>query len=196
MVDFTPWPKIPRLSKERKCIITEKIDGTNASIYIDEDSQLIHAGSRKRWLSKENDNFGFYKWAFANASELQKLGPGHHFGEWYGSGIQRGYGLKNGEKRFSLFNAGRWQQVYQATIEGHTDAFPSCCSVVPILAEEIFSDGLVVSRLRNLSLNGSYAVPGYMNPEGIIIYMCNERALYKHTFDHIEGKWKDETTKA
>src|SRR5436305_1822690 len=101
MIEFNAFPKIARLNRE--CVITEKIDGTNASILIDEDG-VVMAGSRTRWITPENDNFGFAKWVEANKSELMKLGVGHHFGEWWGSGIQRGYGLTKGEKRFSLFN--------------------------------------------------------------------------------------------
>ena len=101
--EFQEFPKLARLSRE--VIITEKIDGTNAQIYID-DAQNIMAGSRTRWISPEADNFGFAAWARAHRDELLTLGPGRHFGEWWGVGIQRGYGLS--ERRFSLFNTQRW----------------------------------------------------------------------------------------
>lgn len=117
-------------------IVTEKIDGTNAQILIEPisrqsfDSNLIaaedipdsgsengvnesyvlgmYAGSRSKWITPQSDNSGFAKWCLANHAELFKLGQGRHFGEWWGSGIQRGYNLPKGEKRFSLFNALRW----------------------------------------------------------------------------------------
>ncbi len=119
--EFKPFPKMARLSRE--CLITEKIDGTNASVYIEPKPVigsdiskvtaitadfLIYAGSRTRWITPDDDNFGFAAWVRANSDELVKLGAGHHFGEWWGSGIQRGYGFKNGERFFSLFNALRW----------------------------------------------------------------------------------------
>ena len=103
MSDFVAFPKIPRLS--RRCVITEKIDGTNACIFIGEDGEFL-VGSRTRWITPENDNHGFARWAYEHKDELLGLGPGRHFGEWWGQGIQRGYGLK--EKRFSLFNTSRW----------------------------------------------------------------------------------------
>ena len=52
--------------------------------------------------------FGFARWVETNRERLiTLLGPGLHFGEWWGSGIQRGYGLTKGDKRFSLFNVER-----------------------------------------------------------------------------------------
>lgn len=122
-VDFVPFPKIPRL--KRGCIITEKIDGTNAQVVIGEDGS-VRAGSRTRWITPDNDNFGFASWVKQHEEELRELGPGQHFGEWWGVGIQRGYGLS--ERRFSLFNATRWK-----------DECPSCCHVVPVLYEGDFS---------------------------------------------------------
>src|SRR5690606_13561404 len=112
MTAFTEFPKIPRLN--RNIIVTEKIDGTNASIFIGEDGEFL-VGSRTRWITPEKDNFGFAAWAHENRDELMKLGPGHHFGEWWGRGIQRGYGLN--ERRFSLFNTSRWTP----------ETLPACC---------------------------------------------------------------------
>jgi hypothetical protein len=99
--DFKGFGKIARLS--RNMIITEKLDGTNAQVYIDQWGE-IRAGSRNRWIKVGDDNYGFAAWVEANKEELRKLGPGRHFGEWWGNGIQRGYGLPKGDKRFSLFN--------------------------------------------------------------------------------------------
>src|SRR5678815_2758188 len=101
---FEAFESIPRIS--RACVISEKIDGTNAQVYIPDDSSYVLAGSRNRWITPEDDNYGFATWVRDNATELLKLGPGRHFGEWWGAGIQRRYGLT--EKRWSLFNSGRW----------------------------------------------------------------------------------------
>ena len=72
-----------RLSRE--CVISEKIDGINAQILITE-SGGIFAGSRTRWITPEDDNFGFAAWVEENKEELIKLGVGRHFGEFYGRG--------------------------------------------------------------------------------------------------------------
>jgi len=97
--EFKEFPKMARMSRD--VIISEKIDGTNAQILITPDGDLF-TGSRTRWITPADDNHGFARWAEGNRDELLKLGPGRHFGEWWGQGIQRGYGLK--EKRLSLFN--------------------------------------------------------------------------------------------
>lgn len=163
MTDFIPFPKIPRL--KRGCIITEKLDGTNAQIVIGEDGS-IRAGSRNRWITPEADNYGFAGWVERNKEELLQLGPGQHFGEWWGNGIQRNYGMK--EKRFSLFNSGRWSSDR-----------PACCDVVPVLYAGDFSSNTVDWVLDTLKETGSIAAPGFMNPEGIIVFMTASHHLYK-----------------
>src|ERR1039458_2185736 len=84
---FAPMPKIARYS--RLCTISEKIDGTNASIFIDDLGTEFRTASRTKWFTPENDNCGFSRWAHEHKEELMRLGPGHHFGEWWGLGIQR-----------------------------------------------------------------------------------------------------------
>ena len=164
-MDFKKFPKIPRLSRE--CIITEKIDGTNAQIYIGKDGGFL-VGSRKRWITPEDDNYGFAKWAYENKDELLKLGIGHHFGEWWGEGIQREYGLD--EKRFSLFNISRWLKER-----------PECCHVVPVLYQGIFDTTNIRFTLENLEKNGSVASIGFNNPEGIIIFHVASKYMFKKT---------------
>lgn len=163
MTDFIPFPKIPRL--KRGCIITEKLDGTNAQIVVGEDG-TIRAGSRNRWITPDADNYGFAGWVERNKEELLQLGPGQHFGEWWGNGIQRNYGLK--EKRFSLFNSGRW-----------SNERPACCDVVPVLYDGEFSSNTVDWVLDTLKDTGSIAAPGFMKPEGIIVFMTASHHFYK-----------------
>lgn len=170
-LEFKPFPKIKRFSRE--VIITEKIDGTNASVYIDE-SGSIKAASRTRWITPDNDNYGFAKWVHENSEELLKLGPGHHFGEWWGKGIQRGYSQT--DKKFSLFNVSKWEDNLIR---------PSCCSVVPLLGTLNYPDHSAINEiLENLRLNGSTAAPGFMSPEGIIIYHTAANVLFKKTLDN------------
>lgn len=168
MKEFIGFPKIPRLS--RTCTITEKIDGTNASIYIGEDGEFL-TGSRNRWITPTDDNYGFSRWAHENKEELMKLGPGHHFGEWWGQGIQRGYGLK--EKRFSLFATHRWKE---------DSSRPKCCHVVPTLYEGEFSAGLVERWIEHLAKSGSFAT-SFPSPEGIIIYHHAANQYFKKTIE-------------
>lgn len=165
MKEFVEFPKIARLSRE--IIVTEKIDGTNASIYIGEDGEFL-TGSRSRWITPEDDNFGFSKWAHEHKDELLQLGPGTHFGEWWGAGIQRRYGLA--EKRFSLFNTFRWNETR-----------PACCYVVPTLYIGVFDTAEIQSALDGLAARGSMASPGFMKPEGVVVFHTAGNVGFKKT---------------
>jgi hypothetical protein len=169
--EFQDFPKIPRLTRE--CIITEKIDGTNAQVCITDEGEIL-TGSRTRWITPLDDNFGFASWVLQNKDELIKLGPGRHFGEWWGGKIQRGYGLK--DKKFSLFNTSRWTE----------ENLPSCCSVVPILYKGLFDTIKIDEAIYNLRVNGSKASPGFMKPEGVVIYHIQGNLFFKKTLDKDE----------
>jgi hypothetical protein len=208
-IAFSPFPKMPRLSRE--AIITEKIDGTNASILITEgkgDPMAIHewydhetqsdmimlAGSRTRWITPQADNHGFARWASENREALTGLGKGHHFGEWWGCGIQRGYGLK--EKRFSLFNVQRWalhgtqpQAIPTADprIVKTQDVLPPCCHLVPVLYRGIFSTERVDTELMWLFDAGSAAAPGFFKPEGVVVYHVAGNFGFKKTIEKDES---------
>jgi hypothetical protein len=200
---FKEFPKMARLSRE--CVVTEKIDGTNASVFImpltDQDPTpanaitiaggvAIMAGSRTRWITPEDDNYGFAAWVRDNADELRKLGPGHHFGEWWGRGIQRNYGLN--ERRFSLFNVGRWHQQGEVArliqtgdprIARETTTAPACCHVVPILWRGIFETEMIDIALAELASLGSIAEPGFMKPEGVVVYHAAAGIGFKKTIE-------------
>lgn len=67
-----------------ECYVFPKIDGTNSSVWIDDDAH-IHAGSRKRELSLESDNAGFFEWVSKQDNIYKYLlaHPNHRlFGEW------------------------------------------------------------------------------------------------------------------
>jgi hypothetical protein len=178
---FEAFRKIARLSRE--CTVTEKIDGTNGQIYIFDNPIIpnyveFYVGSRTRWLSEKGDNHGFYKWAMANKDELMKLGPGRHYGEWWGSGIQRGYGLVKGDKRFSLFNTHIWTPENK----------PACCEIVPVLYQGLFTENAWNMALIDLIMHGSHVAP-FMNPEGIVIYHQHAGMYFKKTIsDDAAGK--------
>ncbi len=218
-MEFQPFEKIARY--QRELIITEKLDGTNAQIHIlpmtelhasdmrclaAHEGMVMFAGSRKRYICPENytpaggtDNFSFAWWVQMNARDLFTLGEGRHYGEWYGAGIQRGYGLE--EKRFALFNVNRWGD--------HNPNTPSCCEVVTrITGEEgefIFD---VNEAMAMLEMYGSQHVyedveacnmqgkctnrVRFMNPEGIVAYHTASRTLYKQTFGNDGGKWRED----
>ena len=168
--EFTAFPKIARLNRE--VVVTEKIDGTNAQVIVSDDGTELHAASRTKLITPETDNAGFARWVQENKEDLLTLGPGSHFGEWWGSGIQRKYGLVNGEKRFSLFNTHRW---------GPDETRPRCCHVVPVLWSGMFQDFHPDDMIAALVRDGSAAAPGFMNPEGIVIFHTAGNHLFKKT---------------
>ena len=175
--EFREWSKIARLNRE--VIVTEKIDGTNGVVYVSDDLSEVIAGSRSRWLTIEADNFGFAKWVAEHADELRGLGPGYHYGEWWGAGIQRRYGLT--EKRWSLFNVHRWAD----------DAVrPKCCHVVPELARGTglanVAGHAVGDALALLRACGSQAAPGFPKPEGVVVFHAASGNLYKVTLEKDE----------
>jgi hypothetical protein len=195
--EFKEFKKIPRLSRE--IVITEKIDGTNGLIYIDEVNNIF-AGSRNRWLDEHTDNHNFWHWVMGNKEELLKLGKGYHYGEWWGKEIQRGYNLQ--EKRFSLFDTGKWiKREKNIKLDFPTDAIinipvlkekqeycPECCYVVPILYEGMFDTEMIQAILDGLRIGGSRAVApqSFMKPEGIIIYHKAGNYYFKKTIENDE----------
>lgn len=204
---FEAFDKIARLS--RACVITEKIDGTNAQVHIipavdvsvsglnesdviarNEAGDVMLAGSRNRYITPGADNFGFAGWVKANAEALWALGDGRHFGEWWGAGIQRRYGLT--EKRFSLFNVARWirseeERTPQPELhENRQRVLPACCSLVPVLYSGPFGTDTVDSAVSALAAGGSIAAPGFMQPEGVVVYHAASRTLFKKTIEKDE----------
>lgn len=157
-IPFMPMPKIPRL--RRDIVITEKIDGTNASIYVNEFGLTLF-GSRNRWITTGDD-------------------PGHHFGEWYGSKIGRTYGLTDGERHFALFNVHRWGHPEQRA------RLPKILQVVPELYRGPFTDAAVDATIAELRLTGSKLVPGFMQPEGIVVFHKASNSLFKRTLEKDE----------
>lgn len=200
MIDFTAFPKIPRLNRE--IIVTEKIDGTNAAVVIvpwselsyietngvrtlfDNDAALavaqfddfvVFAQSRSRFVAPDIDNYGFAAWVQRNAATLvQDLGAGVHFGEWWGSGIQRKYGLTGGTRFFSLFNTSRWEGVEFSTPD---------LRVVPVLYKGQFDHEEIDEALANLRYFGSFATPEFAKPEGVVIYHTASREMFKVTLE-------------
>jgi hypothetical protein len=166
-IEFTSFGKVARMVGDMT--VTEKLDGTNAAVGVTFDG-TVFAQSRNRIITPTDDNYGFAAWVRDNTADLLTLGPGVHFGEWWGQGIQRKYGLD--ERRFSLFNVDRW-----------TAERPACCHVVPILYVGPFCTSQVLQSAFELTLYGSDAAPGFTNPEGVMVWLHNPRIMLKHPFD-------------
>lgn len=217
MAEFEAFPKIPRLNRD--ITVTEKIDGTNAAVIVEKldheqpydfaheddlvtrDGAVFHiqAQSRKRLIApgKQTDNYGFAGWVRGNKEELfDLLGVGRHFGEWWGTGIQHGYGLI-GQRNFSLFNPEHSARpklpVRLSPPDGMTE--DTCVDVVPVLYRGPFLDRDANSstgelpheaELWGLRNTGSVAAPGFTRPEGIIVFHEASRVLFKVTLENDE----------
>jgi hypothetical protein len=188
-IEFQPWPKIHRL--QREIVITEKIDGTNAAVGVDENGR-VWAQSRNNLISPFKDNAGFAQWVAQHAGVLRDaLGPGLHFGEWWGVGIQRGYGLS--ERRFSLFNSYKWGVEESGVLKLQlARSVGVAIDSVPILYRgpwdgdpyDYGEDNFVPLRVaERLKLFGSKAAPGFMFPEGIVVFHEHSGHMFKFTLD-------------
>lgn len=208
--NFPGMPPTARL--HRPWIITEKINGTNGLIAIsndlataesigwpmplanytvlDESNDLgwqrigVWAGSKNQWLGPDGDNFGFGGWVKENAVLLADLlGPGLHRGEWWGSGIQTGYDLPKGEKRFSFFNTSRWDdRSLLLDLDIGLD-------VVPKIHDNVDGHDLneaVIASLALLEQFGSLASPGFMRAEGIVAFQPASQTSFKATIHNDE----------
>lgn len=191
-IAFVEFPKMARMSRE--CVISEKIDGTNASITITEDGQFL-TGSRTRWITSQDDNYGFAKWAQEHKDGLMKLGKGTHFGEWWGGGIQRNYGLSKDDKRFSLFNTIRWClhgeepkqiQTGDPRIMKMQEMLPQCVGLVPVLFRGMFETDAVEVALNHLRQFGSNAVKTFSKPEGVVCFHIAAGIGFKKTLEKDE----------
>jgi len=182
-LEFREFPKIARLNRE--CIISEKIDGTNACVVIGEDGTVAAQSRNQLLVDGKSDAFGFALWVQRNEQRLRDLlGPGHHFGEWWGPGIQRGYAVPGAfaGKRLSLFNVERWKDL------------PSSDDLrtVPVLYRGRFTTAAVEQALTMLAINGSQAAPGFTRPEGVVIFHVAANIGFKVTLEKDE-EHKSET---
>ena len=173
---FEANPKISRLYRD--IVVTEKIDGTHGALFIDEENGTFAVASRNRFIlpEKSKDNFGFAKWAYCYENQLRELlGHGIHRGEWFGIGIQRNYMNKELDtpKQFALFNTSRWSKEEVCEVPNLT--------VVPVLYSGRFSSLSIHSVMLDLETHGSALVPGFMDPEGVVIYHTHSRQSFKYT---------------
>ena len=206
MITFEGWPKTARLNKG--AVYTEKIDGTNGAVIIEKydvglsfanpdpiakvvvfenEAYLIAAQSRNRLIQPGNDNAGFARWVWDNAAGLvQVLGEGRHFGEWWGHGIQRGYGLAKGDRRFSLFNTKRWTtDELQFGINPELRKVPGL-GIVPVLAVKKFSTSEAARQVDALRTFGSVAAEGFPRPEGVCVFHTASQTVYKTFLENDE----------
>lgn len=194
--EFVPWGSTPRLFK--KMDVTEKIDGTNACLVIQQG--MVTAQSRKRTITPDNDNYGFARWAYDNAGALMDtLGYGYHYGEWYGEGIQKNP-LRVEGRYFALFRPWRYQDVELDRVDGLTE--------VPWLHNEAVdgpADHNTISRCLEMLREGSKAAGAmthrlahkldngaWKDPEGLIVWTADRNKYKVLLHDDSYHKWEVE----
>lgn len=196
LTQFQPWEKIPRLNKTM--VVTEKIDGTNAAIVVrpiarDSDALphecvterfglggglvAVSAQSRKRFITPKSDNFGFAQFVHRYADGLaQGFGVGRHFGEWWGQGIQRGYGAL--DRYFSPFNTNRWNPESIEAVGLDTLNVVA----VPVLYKWGRLDTVIVAtameELRDGGTRLPYTLKGHP-AEGVVVFHTAGDVLFK-----------------
>jgi len=88
---------------------TTKIHGTNAGIGYNISTNTLWAQSRSHVLSEESTNSGFYTYVMSHKSYFINMlntispYPVVVYGEWCGSGIQKGVAVSKLQKRFIVF---------------------------------------------------------------------------------------------
>jgi RNA ligase len=210
-MEFQAFPKIPRLNRSmvvtekidgtNAAIVIEPALpedlSDESSIHVTLGSVTLHptaagelswyrvgAQSRKRLVTpgKSTDNHGFAGWVWEHAAELVRLlGPGYHYGEWYGKGINRGYGLDH--KRFALFNTERWGDMGKHMVGGH----PVIMHAVPVLYRGAFNTEHIAWQVDQLRINGSQIPDAEGQPaEGVMVWHNAARQLFKVTLDNDE----------
>jgi len=204
-MEFKSFEKISKFSGIAMTI-TQKIHGSNAQILITEEGNcevepdkmqsgpdcklqhkdgievngiryVVKAGSRSRWLTTLDDNFGFARYVKDNEVEIiEKLGLGTHFGEWAGPGINSGEGLS--EKKFVIFNHYRFPPERP---------LPPQMVVVPVIYHGPYDERIIAEAMTSLKIGGSLLSPGFMRPEGVVIEVVGKK--YKKVFDAEETQW-------
>jgi len=166
-------------------VIMPKIDGSNGSVWIDDDG-IIKAGSRNRELSSENTNQGFYDYVMNNENIKSYLEehPEHRlFGEWLIPHSFRHY-RDDAWRKFYIFDVllelgdGDCEylpyEIYQPLLEEHGLDY-----IVPICT---MKNGNYESFIKLLDKNYFLLKEGIDTPgEGIVIKNYDFKNKYGRT---------------
>ena len=167
MSEFVPFPKIARL--DSTCTVTEKIDGTNACVIVTADGEVL-AQSRSRIITPTDDNYGFARWVKENRRFLVSA---------------KATTSASGGGRASSASTAKSASVSRCSTCRWADGCgrPFCCDVVPTLLVGEFRSIDFARVEHDLRAGGSVAAPGFMKPEGFVVYHHRLNAYLKHPFD-------------
>lgn len=181
-----------------ECYIFPKIDGTNASIWMDGD--VLCAGSRTRQLTLEQDNAGFLQWVLNHAEGFKAFFEENPdlllYGEWLVPHTLRTY-RKDAWRQFYIFDVysdiyGRYLHYTEYSV--FADLFP-----FPIIAPiEIVTNPTEKHLIGLLNRNTYLIADGNGSGEGIVI----KRYDFVNQWDHtlwakiVRNEFKERNLKA
>lgn len=158
-----------------ECWIFPKIDGANASVWLEDGA--MHAGSRNRELSLDNDNAGFMAWAIEDL-RLHKALVQHPnwriFGEWLVPHSLKTY-RSDAWRRFYVFDVMNGDSYipyteYQPILEAcGIDYIPPICRIMNADYEQL---------VEQLAKNVFLVEDGQGAGEGIVIKRYDYRNKY------------------
>ena len=159
-----------------KCSIQPKIDGTNGVVWLGDDG-IIHAGSRNRDLSLDNDNAGFYNTVIKD-DNIRKYLLDHKdhylYGEWLVPHTIRYYHPESW-KHFYVFDIFSYDRGYIPYDEYSKELDKYGISYIP---EIISIDNPSMEDLTKYLKETKYLIPEDKMSEGIIIKNYEYRNQY------------------
>lgn len=161
-----------------------KLDGTNAVVWADEDG-AVHAGSRNRELSIDNDNCGFYNWLLSeNGKEVCDMAVKSQgcvlYGEWLGApGAKQPGSIKSYVKQgFFLFDVKCLQTGAYVPFEQYKcmadKCGVQCVEPLAVLSAEEVSEG----RITVLAEGNCFNLPNGRVGEGVVVKNYGYRSKY------------------
>ncbi len=156
-----------------------KIDGTNSVVFLGDDGK-IHAGSRKRELTLDDDNAGFYNTIEKdeNIKNYLEKHPSHYiYGEWLVP-----HSIKS-------YNDDAWKKFYIFDVfDDEEKRYLSYDEYVPQLEEFNLTYIPEIARLNNPTIEEvasyinktHYLMPEEQIPEGVIAKNYNYRNKWGH----------------
>lgn len=183
MGDFKKYVHVERLERVRdgmlkaeRYIAMPKLDGTNASIWSDEEGN-IHAGSRNRELNANKDNAGFYDYITTSQEEhiasLREFVRNNSnyivYGEFLGTG-KKFLGAIKGYENNGFFIFDVWDRD-TAEFLPHKEWYTMFCSWYPYCIPAIYYDHLPTSNEGKEILKSDFLRYNMKEgcPEGVVI---------------------------
>ena len=162
--------------------IQTKIDGTNAVVFLGNDDK-VHAGSRRKELTEEQDNHGFYKMIERDENIRAYLlkHPTHYL-----------YGEYLVPHTIKTYDSDAWNKFYifdVFTLDGDYGRYLPYDEYVPMLEEFNLAYIPEIARLENPTIEqvaecinkSHYLMPEGCTPEGVIAKNYN----YKNKWGHV-----------